>query len=96
MLKTIQQHIQSFAAISLAAGLPNQASVPHMIANGFKDILAIGLSADLKFKQLAAATSAQASAPAQTTGGAPAKTAAAPAPEEPKEEENVSMGGLFD
>lgn len=94
ILKTFQQHVQGFAALSLAAGLPNQASVPHMISNGFKDILAIGLASDLKFKQLTAATSAQAHAPAQTTG-APGK-AAAPVEEPPKEEENVSMGGLFD
>jgi len=99
ILKTFQQHCTTLAALSLGAGLPNAASVPHMIANGFKDLLAIGLGADIKFKQL---TQALSSGPAPTTGSGPAKTGGAPtkaaekAPEPEPVEENVSMGGLFD
>jgi large subunit ribosomal protein LP0 len=99
ILKTFQSHCTSLAALSLGAGLPNALSVPHMVANGFKDLLAIGLGADLKFKQLEQAMNA---GPAQTGGSGPAKPtggntqtqAAAPEPE--VVEENVSMGGLFD
>jgi large subunit ribosomal protein LP0 len=99
ILTAFSSHVKTLAALSLGAGLPNALSVPHMIANGFKDILAIGIAADIKFKQLTQAQSAQSSAPAPAPakGGAPAKADAKPAePEPPKEEENVSMGGLFD
>jgi large subunit ribosomal protein LP0 len=98
ILKTFSTHVTSLTALSLGAGLPNTLSVPHMVANAFKDLLAIGLGADIKFKQLEQALSA---GPAPTAGGAPAKGgAAAPKQEEkapePEPEENVSMGGLFD
>lgn len=98
ILKTFQSHVTGLAALSLGAGLPNALSVPHMIANSFKDLLAIGLGADIKFKQLEQALSA---GPAPTAGATTATAtggAAAPKPEEkePEPEENVSMGGLFD
>lgn len=95
IVDTFKAHVKDLTALSLGANLPNKLSVPHFISNGFKDILAIGLAADLKFKQLESATSAQAAAPAQAAGGdAPAQAAAAA--DEPAEEEDVSMGGLFD
>lgn len=98
ILNSFITHVRSFAALSLGAGLPNAASAPHMIVSGFKEILAIGLASDLKFKQLTQAQSASANAPAQTSApAAGAKGAAkAPEPEPEKEEEAVSMGGLFD
>lgn len=100
ILKSFQQHVTTLAALSLGANLPNAASVPHMISNGFKDLLAIGLGADLKFKQLTDALSAGpapagGAAPAQAAGGAAPKPAEK-APEPEPVEENVSMGGLFD
>jgi hypothetical protein len=36
--------------LSLGANLPNKISVPHMIKNTFKDLMAIGISADYKFE----------------------------------------------
>jgi large subunit ribosomal protein LP0 len=97
ILKTFQSHVTTLAALSLGANLPNAASAPHMVANAFKDLLAIGLGADIKFKQLEAALSA---GPAPTSAPAKAGGAAAPKqeekPAEPEPEENVSMGGLFD
>jgi large subunit ribosomal protein LP0 len=96
ILDIFKQHCTTMAALSLGAGLPNAASVPHMISNGFKSMLAIGLSTGYKFKQLEQAQSG----PAQTSGGqaqggnAQAAKAAEPEPEVPEEE--VSMGGLFD
>jgi len=97
ILNTFTQHVKTLAALSLGAGLPNAASVPHMISNGFKDLLAIGIASDIKFKQLA---DAQNAGPATSSNAAPAK-GGAPAPAKPAEpepvvEENVSMGGLFD
>jgi len=98
ILKTFQSHVTTLAALSLGAGLPNAASAPHMVANAFKDLLAIGLAADIKFKQLDQALSA---GPAPTAtqasaGGASAPKPAEKAPEPEPVEENVSMGGLFD
>jgi len=100
ILKAFQQHVTTLAALSLGANLPNAVSVPHMISNGFKDLLAIGLGAEIKFKQLDQALTA---GPAKTSGGAPTPATggtAAPKPAEkaaePEPEENVSMGGLFD
>jgi len=98
ILNTFTQHVRTLAGLSLGANLPNALSVPHMIANGFKDILAIGLATGLKFKQLEQAQSAKAAgpAPAAPAKGAPAAPAKAAEPEPPKEEEAVSMGGMFD
>lgn len=74
-------------------------SAPHMIADGFKQILAIGMDAGIQFKQLLDAQNAQASAPVQSApaqAGATAAPKAAAAPEPEPVEEAVSMGGLFD
>lgn len=98
LLKNFQEHVTTLAALSLGANLPNALSVPHMVANGFKDLLAIGLGADIKFRQLEQALTAgpaTTSAPAQAAGGAAAPKQEEKAPE-PEPEENVSMGGLFD
>jgi len=91
----IRNAANQLAAISLALGLPNSLSIGHMIKNGFAQVAAIALDADIKIKQLA--NIGTAAAPAK--GGAPAagkKEVAAPvaAVVEEKEEE-VDMGGMF-
>jgi large subunit ribosomal protein LP0 len=83
----------NLAALSLAVGDVNELSVPHMLLNGFKNIAAISLEADIKVKQLGALTSA------------PAKSASAPekkveakveAKVEKKEEaEEAALGDMF-
>jgi large subunit ribosomal protein LP0 len=104
-----QQGVRNVAALSLGINYPSAASVPHMIANAFKNLLAVAAVTDVAFKEadklkeyladpskFAAAVAAPAAA---------AKSAAAPAAaakkEEPKEEEkeesDEDMGfGLFD
>lgn len=100
ILSSFQQHVATLTGLSLGAGLPNALSVPHMIADGFKQMLAIGFDAGIQFKQLLDAQNAQASGPAQSApaqAGATSAPKAAAAPEpEPVVEEAVSMGGLFD
>lgn len=82
------------AAISLQLGLPNSLSIPHMIRNGFKNIVAIALEADIKIKQLENLGPAPSAAPAQTTQAAkPAETKKVE--EKKEEEEQVDMGGMF-
>jgi len=98
--------IRNVAAVSLDVGYPTKASAPHMIANAFKNLLAVAAATDVTFKQaeklkeyLADPSKFATAAPAQA---APAQAAAAQAPaakkEEPKEEsEEEDMGfGLFD
>lgn len=46
-----QQGVQNIAAISLEIGYPTKASVPHSIANAFKNLLAIAAETDVSFKE---------------------------------------------
>ena len=43
--------VLNIAALSLAIGYPTLASVPHSLANGYKNVLAIALATDYTFKQ---------------------------------------------
>lgn len=102
ILARFMASITNVASVSLAIGYLTVASVPHILANGFKDVLAIAVETDITFpaaekaKAYIADPSAFASAaPAAAAGGA---AAAAPAPEpEPESESEEDMGfGLFD
>jgi large subunit ribosomal protein LP0 len=101
--------VRNFTAISLAIKYPTIASAPHLIANGFKNLLAIAAVTDVHFKEAQTvkdyladpskfvAAAAAVAAPAAAAPAAPA-AAAAPAKEEAKEEsEEEDLGfGLFD
>jgi len=95
------------ASISLAIKYPTVASAPHLLANGFKNLMAVAAVSDVEFEQAKkmkeylkdpskfAVAAAPAAAPAA------AAKAAAPAKKEEKkeesEEEEGDMGfGLFD
>jgi len=95
------------AALSLAIGYPTQASLPHIVANAFKRVLAIALVTDIEIpqaKQLKeyladpskfAAAAAAAAPAAKPAAGAAA--AAKPAAKEKSEESGGDMGfSLFD
>ena len=99
------QGIQRLAAFSLGINVPNQASAPHLILNGFKRLLALAAETDIEFEQaktmkeflkdpskFAAATTAP---PAATTS-APASSSKPAAPAKPAEPESDDddMGGL--
>ncbi|CAD5210754.1 unnamed protein product [Bursaphelenchus okinawaensis] len=95
--------VRNIAALSLSVGYPTKASVPHSVANGFKNLLAIAAATDVTFKQaeklkeyLADPSKFAAAAPAAAASAAPAKAEAKK--EEVKEEsEDEDMGfGLFD
>ena len=99
-----QSGVKNIAALGLQIGYPTVASLPHSIARGFKNILAISLATDYSIKQAeeikkylenpgAFAAAAPSSAPAASGGSAPAKVEKV----EEKEEEDEDMGfGLFD
>ncbi|KAI8910242.1 ribosomal protein L10-domain-containing protein [Gorgonomyces haynaldii] len=105
LLKAFTDGITRVAAISLALGYPTVASVPHVLANGYKNLLAVGLTLEEysfeavdKLKEILADPSKFAVA-AVVEDAAPAASdaPAAAAKEEEKEESDDDMGfGLFD
>jgi len=95
--------INSLAAFSLAIGVPTQASVPHIVANAFKDLLAVAVETGVSFKEaedtleylkdpskFAVAVSATPSA----STGAPAEEKKAESESEEESDEDA-FGGLF-
>jgi len=101
ILSKFHSGVRSLACVSLALRYPTIAAIPHLVSNGYKNVLAIGLSTAYtfdraeKFKQAAAnKPAAVAAAPAATPAK---KEEPAKKKEEPKEEEDEDMGlGLFD
>jgi len=101
-----QAGVANLAAICLEVGYPTVASVPHSVANGFRNLLAIAATTDVEFKEATTIKEfikdpskfAAAAAPVAVVATTPA--AAAPKKEEKKEEsesEDDDMGfGLFD
>jgi len=93
--------IANIAAVSLAVGYPTAASVPHSLINGFKNVAALCLEADIDIPQIATIKEYLAD-PSKFAAAAP--VASQPAEEEKKEEKKEEteesdddMGfGLFD
>merc|ERR1711931_64019 len=108
--KKFMDGVANVASLSLAIGYPTMASAPHMVINGFKNLVAISLETEISFpeaqtvkdmlsdpEKLAAmlAASAAVAAPAAEEAAAPA--AAEVKKEESEEESDDDMGlGLFD
>jgi len=96
--------IRNIAAASLQVGYPTKASVPHSIANGFKNLLAVAAATDVTFKQAEKLKEYLANPTKFTVAAAstPAAESKAPAAKKEKEEvkeesEDDDMGfGLFD
>jgi len=101
-----QQGVRNIAALSLGINYPTAASVPHMVANAFKNLLAVAAVTDITFKEAEKLKEylkdpskfAAAVAVAAPAAAAPAAAKAAEKPkEEEKEESDEDMGfGLFD
>jgi len=101
--KSILAGINNVTAISLGAGIPTDASFPHLLLDAFKDLLALSVESEFEFeefngKKLRADIKSGKSAPtappakAETAKAAPAKVEKAP---EPEEDDDVGLGGLF-
>uniref|UniRef100_UPI00397FCA2B hypothetical protein n=1 Tax=Salmonella sp. s55962 TaxID=3159685 RepID=UPI00397FCA2B len=81
-----------------------QASVPHSMVNGFKNVLALACSTEIVFKEaeqarafIADPTAFAAAAPAQAAEDKPKEEAKEEKKEESEEESDDDMGfGLFD
>jgi len=108
LLEHVQTGIQHIAALSLLLAIPTQASVPHLLAPGFKNLLATAVATDYSFKYAEKAKAYLANPEAFAAVAAPVAAASAPAAgsaspakaaakEETKEESDEDMGlGLFD
>jgi len=104
LIKRFLSGVTNIAAVSLAIGYPTVASVPHSIVNGFKNVAAVCLSADIDIPQIAsikeflADPSKFAAAVVEAAPAAAEESAAAePAKEESEDESDDDMGfGLFD
>lgn len=109
--KKFMSGVANVASLSLAIGYPTMASAPHMLINGFKNLLAISLETKITFAEAEAVKdllsdpeklSAMLAASAAAAVAAPAAEAAPAAKEEKKKEESEEesdddMGlGLFD
>lgn len=55
LLEKFSSGVANIACVSLAIGYCTQASVPHSVINGFKNVLAVAVEADIDFPQADAA-----------------------------------------
>jgi large subunit ribosomal protein LP0 len=95
--------INNVTALSLGAGVPTEASFPHLVVDAFKSLLAISLETEYSFEEfngkqlkddIKSGKSATAAAPAAAAkSAAPAAKAAVAADSE--SEDDMGMGGLF-
>jgi len=94
--------ISNLTAVSLATGILTEASFPHAILDGFKNLLAASVESDYVFEEFNGKKlrtdikegKVAAAAPAAKAAAAPT-AAAAKAPEPEEEEDDFGMGGLF-
>lgn len=100
-----QAGVANLAAVSLEIGYPTLASVPHSIANGFRNLLAVAAVTEVEFKEAEMVKEfikdpSKFAAVAAPAAAAASEKPAAAAKEEKKEEsesEDDDMGfGLFD
>jgi len=106
ILKKFHNGVRNLASVSLQVGLPTVASLPHSLARGYKNVLAVALSTSVSFpaadkiKQYLANPGAFAATTAAPVTTAPKdEPKGKKAPEKPVEEEpevDEGMGGLFD
>jgi len=98
--------VANIAALSREVGVPTEASMPHMVSAGLKNMAALCADIDFTFPEIqplkdfladpsAFAAAAAASAPAAGGGGGEAKAEAAAAPAQEEEEEEDMDFDLF-
>merc|ERR1712043_146089 len=106
IIKKFCSGVSNIAAASLAIGYPTVASVPHSVVNGFRNIAAVCLEADIDIPQIQGIKEFLADPSKFAAAAAPAATEATPAEEvkeEAKKESSDESGsdddmgfGLFD
>jgi len=107
LLARFREGLANVAAFSLGIGYPNKASAPHMVVNGFKNLLAVAAETDVTFTQAEklkeylkdpSKFAVAAAAPAAASKSAEAAPAAKveEKKEESEDEDLFGGGGLFD
>jgi len=103
LLSKFQLGISNVASVSLEIGYCTQASLPHSIINGFKNVLAVAVETDIDFPQADTVKAFLADPSAFAVAAAPAEAEAAEetkeevAEESEEEESDDDMGfSLFD
>jgi len=88
--------VSNVASVSLAIGYPTVASVPHSVANAFKNLMAVAAATDINFSQVTEmkAFLADPSAFAVAAPVEEQKEEAAPAAAESESESDDDMGGM--
>merc|ERR1712187_907152 len=88
--------VANIAAVSLSIGYPTIASVPHSIANGFKNLMAVAAVTDIEFPEVEQLKAYLADPSAFAVAAAPAAATADAAEEAPaaaeESEESDDMG----
>jgi large subunit ribosomal protein LP0 len=95
ILESFGQHSQNVAAVSLAIGMPTQASVHHSVLNAFKHLACASFASGFGFKEADKLKAAAGSRPAATSAAPVEAKKEAKKEEEPEEEVDVDMGDLF-
>jgi len=93
--------VRRVAALSLALNYRTPATVPYLLSNGFKKMVAIALESGYSFKEIdqlkSAGSAAPSGAPAKDEKNAKKEAKKEEPKEEPKEEEEMEgVFGLFD
>jgi len=94
--------VANVAALSREIGIPTEASLPHAVSNGLKNMAALCADIDVTFPEIQAlkdyladpsafASAAAAAAPAAAAGGSAAPAAAAAPVQEEEEEEDMDF-----
>jgi len=97
ILTRFKAGVANLACASLGLHIPNKASVPHMLSNGYKNILSVALGSGFEIKQTQALLNAATAAPvaAAPVAAAPAAVEKKEEKKEEEEEEDVGAFGLF-
>jgi len=105
VMQMLAKGLQRITTVALQIGFPSLSTVPHLLANAYKNILSISVETDYEFEgskdikaYLKNPSAFASSAPVQQTGGDSKPTGGDNKPvevKEEKEEEEASLGGLF-
>ena len=93
--------INNVTALSLGAGVPTEASFPHLVVDAFKNLLAISLETEYSFEEFNGKQlkddikSGKASASAAPAAAAAPAAKAAAKVESEESDDDMGMGGLF-
>lgn len=88
--------VQNIAAVSLAIGYPTVASVPHSIANAFKNLMALAAVTDIDFDQVADLKAYLADPSAFVSEAPVEEVVEEEVAAEDSDSSDSSMGGMFD